>query len=164
MAAHAFTLPGVETALAPRRFSMYPGVGARNWSGSVPRGIFPLAFRNRLRSSSAEYTRMVPYPPIPDIMGSTTLRAAATATAASNAFPPRSSTSTPTRVARGWAVETMPPVAIAGTVSATARATGPDHAPRRAASSAGVVAKAASSASGVAARRTRSRDTLTSAV
>src|SRR5215210_4351488 len=49
-----------------------------------------------------------PYPPMPLIIGSTTLRAAPTATAASNALPPSSSTSTPARVASGCAALTIP--------------------------------------------------------
>ena len=43
----------------------------------------PLGFRNRTLPSGASYTRIVPYPPMPDIPGWTTLRAAAIATAAS---------------------------------------------------------------------------------
>jgi hypothetical protein len=51
---------------------------------------------------------MVPYPPIPDMGGSTTFRAATTATAASKAFPPDSRMATPASVASGWAELTIP--------------------------------------------------------
>src|SRR5918993_1575344 len=45
---------------------------------------------------------------MPDIPGSTTLRAAAIATAASNALPPDSRIATPAAVACGWADATTP--------------------------------------------------------
>src|SRR5215204_3481388 len=57
---------------------------------------------------------IAPYPPTPLIIGSTTPSAAETATAASKAFPPASRTSSPARVASGWAVLTIPLVPTAG--------------------------------------------------
>jgi hypothetical protein len=53
---------------------------------------------------------------MPLIIGSTTFKAAATATAASKALPPFWSTSSPARVASGWAELTMPLVPRAGRV------------------------------------------------
>jgi hypothetical protein len=55
-----------------------------------------------------EDTTITPTPPRPDMKGSTTLRAAATATAASTALPPASSISIPAIDARGWAEVTIP--------------------------------------------------------
>ena len=57
---------------------------------------------------------MAPYPPTPLIIGSTTFRAAETATAASKAFPPSSRISSPARVASGCAELTIPFVPTAG--------------------------------------------------
>src|SRR3712207_779210 len=54
---------------------------------------------------------------MPLIIGSTTFRAAATATAASKAFPPSSRISSPALVASGWAELTMPLVPTAGRVA-----------------------------------------------
>src|SRR5215207_437946 len=54
---------------------------------------------------------------MPLISGSTTFRAAATATAASKAFPPSSRISSPALVASGWAELTMPLVPTAGRVA-----------------------------------------------
>src|SRR5215210_492994 len=59
---------------------------------------------------------IAPYPPMPLIIGSTTFRAAATATAASKAFPPSERISSPARVAYGLAELTMPEGPIAGLV------------------------------------------------
>src|SRR5918994_5347315 len=53
---------------------------------------------------------------MPLIIGSTTPRAAATATAASKALPPSSRISRPGRVARGFAELTMPEDPVAGLV------------------------------------------------
>src|SRR5918996_3384172 len=53
---------------------------------------------------------------MPLIIGSTTPRAAATATAASKALPPSSRISRPARVARGFAELTMPEDPVAGLV------------------------------------------------
>ena len=47
-------------------------------------------------------------PPMPVIMGSTTLSMAAVVTAASIALPPRWSTANPAPVARGWLLATTP--------------------------------------------------------
>src|SRR5918998_6070603 len=60
---------------------------------------------------------IAPYPPTPLIIGSTTLSAAATATAASNAFPPSARISRPAFVASGCAELTIPLVPIAGRVA-----------------------------------------------
>src|SRR3712207_6117889 len=54
---------------------------------------------------------------MPLIIGSVTPRAAATATDASKALPPSSSTSTPARVAYGLAELTMPDPATAGVLT-----------------------------------------------
>src|SRR5215217_3570054 len=51
---------------------------------------------------------------MPDMYGSTTPRAAPTATAASNALPPSASTSRPDCVASGWAELTIPEAPTAG--------------------------------------------------
>src|SRR5918998_3033794 len=59
---------------------------------------------------------IAPYPPTPLIIGSTTLRAAAAATAASKAFPPSARISRPAFVASGWAELTIPFVPTAGRV------------------------------------------------
>jgi len=60
------------------------------------------------------HTRAKESPPIDDVAGSTTVRAAAMATAASTAFPPSRSTSRPVRAAKGWLVATTPFVANTG--------------------------------------------------
>src|SRR5918997_4972941 len=60
---------------------------------------------------------IAPYPPIPLISGPTTPGAAATPTAASNAFPPSARISSPAFVASGCAELTMPLVPIAGRVA-----------------------------------------------
>ena len=51
---------------------------------------------------------------MPVDIGSVTQSTAAAASAASAAFPPRSSTRSPARVASGWLVATIPPAATAG--------------------------------------------------
>src|SRR5829696_345596 len=87
-----------------------------------------------------------PYPPTPLIIGSTTPRAAETATAASKAFPPASRTSSPARVASGWAELTMPFVPTAGrpvVFLLAGPSTGPASCP---AAGSGVVGSVASSA------------------
>ena len=53
-------------------------------------------------------------PPIPVDMGSVTQSTAAAASAASAAFPPRSSARNPARVASGWLVATIASAATAG--------------------------------------------------
>src|SRR5215475_4376344 len=53
---------------------------------------------------------MKPPPPMPELSGSTTLRANCTATAASTAFPPCSKTLAPTSAARGFETATTPPL------------------------------------------------------
>src|SRR6516225_731130 len=58
--------------------------------------------------------RVTPKPPMPDIIGSTTLSVAATATAASKALPPASKTSSPAWVASGCAVLIIPCLPTAG--------------------------------------------------
>ena len=70
---------------------------------------------------------MAPYPPTPLIIGSTTPSEAATATAASKAFPPSSMISNPARVASGCAELTMPLVPTAGR-AAVFRLAGPSRA------------------------------------
>ena len=50
----------------------------------------------------------MPYPPIPDIIGSTTFKVEATAIAASNAVPPFFSTCNPACVASECAEATLP--------------------------------------------------------
>jgi len=62
----------------------------------------------------ASWTRNAPYPPIPDIIGSTTPSTAATATVASKALPPARRISQPACVASGCAVLIMPAVPNAG--------------------------------------------------
>src|SRR5215208_5985087 len=57
---------------------------------------------------------MAPSPPMPLIIGSTTPSEAATATAASKAFPPSSMIPNPARVVSGCAELTMPLVPTAG--------------------------------------------------
>jgi hypothetical protein len=57
---------------------------------------------------------IVPYPPMPEFSGSTTLRAAATATAASNALPPARRISIPACEASSWALLTIPRVPVTG--------------------------------------------------
>jgi hypothetical protein len=57
---------------------------------------------------------MVPYPPSPEFSGSTTFSTAATATAASKAFPPARRIATPASLASGCAVLTIPAVASTG--------------------------------------------------
>src|ERR671921_1486025 len=69
---------------------------------------------------------MAPYPPMPLIIGSTTPSEAATATAASKAFPPSSMISNPARVARGCAELTIPLVPTAGRI-AVFRLAGPSR-------------------------------------
>src|SRR5919198_2170344 len=56
---------------------------------------------------------MNPPPPIPATYGSVTPRVAATATAASTAFPPLRRISMPTRVASASTLATAPPVPVA---------------------------------------------------
>lgn len=53
IASHACRLPGVDTALAPRRFSRNPGVGARKASEFTAAGMRPLELRNRVRRDFA---------------------------------------------------------------------------------------------------------------
>src|SRR5687768_12023735 len=60
IASHAWRLPGVDTAFAPRRFSMYPGVGARYTSELTAFGIRPLELRKRARFDFASKMRIVP--------------------------------------------------------------------------------------------------------
>src|ERR671913_1928945 len=69
---------------------------------------------------------MAPYPPMPLIIGSTTPSEAATATAASKAFPPSSMISNPARVASGCAELIMPLVPTAGR-TAVFRLAGPSR-------------------------------------
>src|SRR5215216_2190796 len=57
-----------------------------------------------------------PYPPMPLIIGSTTPKLVATATAASKAFPPSARISRPACVAKGLAELTIPDAPIAGLV------------------------------------------------
>src|ERR671938_294591 len=59
---------------------------------------------------------IAPYPPMPLIIGSTTFRAAATATDASKALPPSARTFRPARVASGLAELTIPDAPTAGLV------------------------------------------------
>src|ERR671926_1933272 len=59
---------------------------------------------------------IAPYPPMPDIIGSTTFKAAPTATAASKALPPSARIFRPACVASGWAELTMPEAPTAGLV------------------------------------------------
>jgi hypothetical protein len=59
---------------------------------------------------------IAPYPPTPDIIGSTTFKAAPTATAASKALPPSARVFTPACVASGLAELTMPDLPTAGLV------------------------------------------------
>ncbi len=88
-----------------------------NKSVLVFTGNLPLALRKRTRFSFELYTRIVPYPPSPDIIGSTTFRVEATAIAASYAFPPFANTFKPASVAKGCAEET-PPVLLFACFSA----------------------------------------------
>jgi hypothetical protein len=53
-------------------------------------------------------------PPTPLSVGSATVSIAAAASAASTAFPPRSSAASPARVASGWLVATIASPLIAG--------------------------------------------------
>src|SRR5215204_319496 len=69
---------------------------------------------------------IAPYPPTPLIIGSTTPSEAATATAASKAFPPSSMISNPARVASGCAELIMPLVPTAGR-AAVFRLAGPSR-------------------------------------
>src|SRR5919202_6358545 len=57
---------------------------------------------------------IAPYPPMPDIIGSTTFKAAPTATAASKALPPSARVFRPACVASGLAELTMPDLPTAG--------------------------------------------------
>ena len=68
----------------------------------------------RVLPSSAMKTSPMPTPPIPDMKGSATLRPAATATAASTAFPPACRASNPAIVACWDAEATMPRLPVAG--------------------------------------------------
>jgi hypothetical protein len=68
-------------------------------SGAVSRPSTNVCSPSLARCSSQN-----PPPPMPDDAGSTTASAAPTATAASNALPPASRTSTPACVASGCAV------------------------------------------------------------
>ncbi len=76
---------------------------ARNSSARAPAGEVSRASRNPLRPS-AWRSRKKPPPPRPELEGSTTAKAALTATAASKALPPARSTSKPASVASGWAL------------------------------------------------------------
>ena len=68
----------------------------------------PLALRATSFCSLATQTIANMSPPIPVIIGSTTLSTAAAVTAASIALPPCCSTSRPAAVASGWLVAIMP--------------------------------------------------------
>ena len=79
-----------------------------NHSGLAATGARPLALRPSRRFSGARWMRAKASPPMPTMWGSTTLRVARAATAASTALPPCSSTRQPARLARGWLVATTP--------------------------------------------------------
>jgi hypothetical protein len=75
------------------------------------KGARPLALSANNLPAFASQTRACKSPPMPQVMGSKKPKAALVAMAASIAFPPRLSTSSPIWAARGWLVATMPCVA-----------------------------------------------------
>jgi hypothetical protein len=66
---------------------------------------------------AASYETKKPAPKIPTIIGSTTVKAKAVATAASTALPPLANISAPAREAMGWFAEIIPPEAAASCLS-----------------------------------------------
>src|SRR6185312_4006289 len=92
------------SALSVDSFGTGLPCGSRNMSRVAAPGAFSRASIIVSKPSLARWIRMKPPAPSPDAFGSTTLSAAATATAASNALPPASSISLPAAVASGCAV------------------------------------------------------------
>ena len=84
---HPATSPGTRAERSPVSFA-----SSVNLDGSAAFGARPEKSRALTRPSRPMYASARPIPPTPDIMGSTTLRVAATATEASKAFPPSMST------------------------------------------------------------------------
>ena len=101
------TAPGTVTANTP-----WSGIDVWPWACSrsrvAPCGERPLAFKPRVRPVAASWTMANRSPPTPVIVGSTTDRTPAAATAASMALPPWLSMSRPAAEASGWLVAIMP--------------------------------------------------------
>jgi hypothetical protein len=95
------TAPGTVTGSQPLSGIRPSG----SFSGVRARGLLPEAFRPW---SSPSQTMAKRSPPMPLEVGSTTVRQAAMAMAASTALPPFKSISIPAKAARGWLVATAP--------------------------------------------------------
>ena len=111
--------------LGPRQLSIFTMglLGNPEWTDSPNSGSDPSACRNQLGSAPAgafsrpsnvvmlppasPRTRKPP-PPMPELCGSTTVKASITAIAASTAFPPACSIARPASSARGSAALTSP--------------------------------------------------------
>src|SRR5207253_8531211 len=103
-AAQPATDPGTVTERGPCSSTGAPGSAER---GAGPAASSPSSLPSRQTSAKQS-------PPIPVDIGSVTQRTAAAASAASAAFPPRSSIRRPARVASGWLVATIASAATAG--------------------------------------------------
>ena len=99
--------PGVAKALGPPASSASVALAGSAASGAAP--MKSSTWRSRVR---AREISMRPMPPALDMKGSTTLRAAPTAAAASTALPPSSSMRAPAMEASGCADVTAPRVPI----------------------------------------------------
>ncbi len=105
--------PGTVTVWTPYLGSSVIPLSAR-YSMLRPAGALPLALSALTSFVSASKKRQKQSPPMPVLVGSVTLRAAAVATAASAALPPSWRTPTPAMEARGWLLATMPWVPYTG--------------------------------------------------
>jgi len=103
--AHADGMPGTVTGAQPY-LGMPVHPAALSFSIEMPSGARPLAFRPY--SLPRIQTRANASPPMPLDVGSTTVRQAAAAMAASTAFPPCLSIARPACAASGCDAATMP--------------------------------------------------------
>ena len=101
--AQSRTAPGTVTDRGPTSSADRPPRSA----GDRPEPLNPYSAPSSQTSANAS-------PPMPLSVGSATVSIAAAASAASTAFPPRSSALRPARVASGWLVATIASALIAG--------------------------------------------------
>ena len=107
MVSQPFTVPGTETDHA-LSLGMWLSPVRVTSSMAAAAGARPLALRATTRRSFASQMSEKRSPPTPVDIGSTTLRAAAVATAASTALPPAIIIRSPAIAASGWLVATIP--------------------------------------------------------
>ena len=107
MVSHPCTVPGMDTEKGPS-WGICRCPAARSRSMDAAPGARPLPFRACTFFSPSWRTRANISPPTPVDSGSTTLRVAAAATAASTALPPCISICSPACAASGWLVATIP--------------------------------------------------------